>query len=186
MRRALLFLAAATLLTACEDGTSEPEVENEPPVARLISPQVWHVDEEVSLDATATYDPDGRVVNMVATYGDGSEEVERQDGAFVHLFPSPGSFAVSVDVIDDDGAVSTVATQVVVVERLDEPICSCSLPCFEGGVCADAICVDVHTSDENDDFSAEGVLDCPVDDAGVVDEPDPEPDAVDAGVDDAP
>ncbi|MCP4500638.1 MAG: PKD domain-containing protein [Deltaproteobacteria bacterium] len=142
----LLLLSSAS----CIDEEPQPEPDNLPPIAQAWIPQIWHLQEEVPVDASVSFDPDGRITSIIATFGDGNEEIERQDGIFAHLFPSPGSFAIRIDVTDDDGAVSTLSGQVVVVERLDDPVCSCELPCFSGGICAQGVCFEGKTSDSDE------------------------------------
>jgi sugar lactone lactonase YvrE len=63
----------------------------------------------VRFDASASRDPDGRVVSYSWTFGDGATGSGKR---VTHTFPRPGAYRVVLRVTDDDGAVSTVARSV--------------------------------------------------------------------------
>lgn len=117
-----------------EDGT------NLQPVAHLVWPQRWSTDEAAPFDASASEDPDGRLARVTLSFGDGTPDQDALDGTFEHLYTAPGSYDVRLEVVDDDGATAEVLGTVVVVDRIDDPPCSCELPCFDDAVCTDDGC----------------------------------------------
>jgi PKD repeat protein len=81
---------------------------NQPPVATFTSSCAALV---CSFDGTASSDADGTVDAYSWTFGDGttSEEVSPE-----HTFGAPGSYSVTLHVIDNSGAVDTFTQQVTV------------------------------------------------------------------------
>jgi hypothetical protein len=110
------------------DGAMDPP--NEPPIARF---DVAVHGTEVTLDASASTDPDGTIVAYVWTLG--SDEAQ---GVDVTRSLEPGCHAVELTVTDDDGATATAMTTVVVaagepqlppvVALAETPIASAVLP----------------------------------------------------------
>jgi PKD repeat protein len=78
---------------------------NQPPVARLsISPASGAVPVTVTADASASFDPDGKVASITINFGDGAV-VNAATAA--HTYGTPGTYLVTATVTDDRGAVST-------------------------------------------------------------------------------
>lgn len=174
--RALVVLALALLVTGMAPqgcpGT-DPIANNEDPVARLVWPQLWLVTEPVPFDASASEDADGLIGEHTLVFGDGTEAQTSLDGHFEHLYASPGSFEFRLEVRDDNGAPAELVGTVVVVERLDDPLCTCQLPCLDDAVCTSEGCfyaaaqqglVDVGRYDGGPDLAppaVAGALRCP-------------------------
>ena len=92
---------------------------NRPPVADFaLDGQVARKGHQARLDASASADPDGRIVQYEWDFGDGSEgEVSRSPLA-VHVFARAGSKNVTLGVIDNMGARGTVTHVVEVTNEL--------------------------------------------------------------------
>jgi PKD repeat protein len=87
---------------------------NLPPVASFtVSPQYAYVDDSVTFDASASYDPDGTIVEWGWEYGDGTGGGGE---VIAHPFNSSGTYTTTLTVWDDDGAMDTATATVVVLE----------------------------------------------------------------------
>lgn len=140
-RSSLSVVALLALVVSGCGPPEEPEPEpNEPPIARATWPQRWPADEAVPLDASASEDVDGRLVRVSALFGDGTYEQTSAAGRFEHVYGAPGSYDLRVEVEDDDGGTAELVGRIVIVERVEEPACSCALPCLDEGVCTDRGC----------------------------------------------
>lgn len=150
MRHVLLLLALLPLLSAALCGPP-PDVppQNEEPIARVVWPQIWPVDEPVPFDATASDDPEAAIDSFRMTFGDGSEQQENTGGVFEHLYAQPGSYDFLLRVRDEGGLIAELTGNVVVVTRTDDPICSCTLPCFEPAVCTSEGCYLASTTESD-------------------------------------
>jgi len=67
-----------------------------------------------SFDASTAIDPDGSITDYAWTFGTGSAEHHPNSTVFAHDFGSPGTYAVTLTVTDNDGATDTVTKQVSV------------------------------------------------------------------------
>ena len=143
MKERLLAGLALSLLAALVGGCpvfTEPPMANRAPVTKLVWPQLWPVDEPASLDASGSFDFDGDIDEISLVFGDGTFEQARREGTFEHVYAGPGTFEVRASAYDDDGARSELLGEIVLVEDIDEPACSCALPCFSPGACVDGRC----------------------------------------------
>ncbi|MBI5497902.1 MAG: PKD domain-containing protein [Deltaproteobacteria bacterium] len=129
MHRAHRFFAVVLLLGGCPSA-----VENEPPVARLRTPQLWEATQPVTLDATASTDADGIIARYTYLFGDGTPEEILPHSSVQHVFPGPGNFEVEVTVEDDDGATGSIRRHVVLVDVLAPPYCAADADCGDAGV----------------------------------------------------
>lgn len=78
---------------------------NQPPEASFsYSPGAPRVGQAVWFDATASLDPDGRIVQYTWDFGDGGNA---SDVVVTHLYSSAGSYTVTLTVLDDDGSTDT-------------------------------------------------------------------------------
>lgn len=127
--------ASLSLSMSCAPPPSPDEDVNLSPVARLSWPQRWSTEEPAPFNAGASEDPDGLLDRVTLSFGDGTPDQDALDGTFEHLYTAPGSYDVRLEVVDDDGARAEVLGTVVVVDRIDDPPCSCELPCFDDAVC---------------------------------------------------
>jgi len=87
---------------------------NQPPVADFsYSPEKPVVGEMVSFEAFHSYDPDGDIVSYVWDFGD---EATGTGVTSDHVYSAPGSYAVSLTVMDREYSEDTLIKQVEVVE----------------------------------------------------------------------
>ena len=100
---------------SCPTPTPEPTPEptpdptpipNKPPVAKISAqPLSGEAQLQVDLDASESYDPDGQIVRYLWDFGDGNSG----DGVTAqHLYADPGTYTVSLTVVDDGGAMTTL------------------------------------------------------------------------------
>jgi hypothetical protein len=136
------------------------EIPNEPPVARLLSPQLWDVDDPVPFDASTSSDVDGRLIRITAIFGDGTPEETDESGVFAHLYGDPASYEVRVEVEDGDGEVAAVHATVVIVNEMLDPVCSCDFPCQDDATCAETGCYLAGSSDDSVPPVPEDVIPC--------------------------
>ncbi|MGQ9700499.1 MAG: PKD domain-containing protein [Candidatus Bipolaricaulaceae bacterium] len=97
-----------------------PMVINQPPVAQFTySPTSPVVGQSITFNATASYDPDGHIVNYEWDMnGDGT--TDQTGPVVVWFYPSPGTYTVGLRVTDNLGAVGQV-TQTVMVGPVGIP-----------------------------------------------------------------
>lgn len=88
----------------------------EPPVAMFdYSPKPPLVDQWITFDATASYDPDGTIVSYEWTFGDGGAD----SGEIVtYKYTSLGTYQVNLTVTDNDNLTDTEIKEVTVYEVL--------------------------------------------------------------------
>ncbi|MBO1750289.1 PKD domain-containing protein [Actinotalea sp. BY-33] len=85
--------------------------ENVVPVASFTS----SADElTVSVDGSASSDPDGQVVSYAWSWGDGQSTPASSSPTATHTYAQPGEYAVRLTVTDDDGVTGEVTEAVVV------------------------------------------------------------------------
>lgn len=91
---------------------------NDPPIATCIAPVTATVGQEVSYDASLSNDSDGVIVGYRWDFnGDGTFDTEWMATPVVTTtFSSSGSFVVTLEVIDNNDAVSPYSTTVSVTE----------------------------------------------------------------------
>ena len=91
---------------------------NDPPIATCIAPLAATVGQEVSFDASLSNDSDGVIVGYRWDFnGDGTFDTEWMAAPVVTTtFSSSGSFVVTLEVIDNNDAVSPYSTTVSVTE----------------------------------------------------------------------
>jgi len=109
-----------SLTVTDDDGASstfdaEVTVENSPPIADFTEAANGV---KVAFDAGGSYDPspNGRVAHLAWDFGDGTTCPGDCDGTDrsrpVHTFPGPGSYTVTLVVIDDDGGIDQLTHQI--------------------------------------------------------------------------
>lgn len=99
----------------------EPAPGPKPPVASFTySPANPKVDEEVTFDASASFDPDGQIVSYNWNFGDGFAG----EGKIVtHSYSKEGNYKVTLTAVDNDGKASSTSKTVTVVKpKMDERI----------------------------------------------------------------
>ncbi|MDZ7688029.1 MAG: PKD domain-containing protein [Halobacteriales archaeon] len=103
-----------------------------------------NVDEAITFDASASSDSDGSVVSYAWDFdGDGTTDIMRTAPLVTHTYDATGTYAVTLTVIDDDGATDSTVTTVEVRDPSTSPV--------EG--VSDALWTAVTQNDGNDGLS---------------------------------
>ena len=99
---------------------------NDPPSATFtVTPETPTVDDPVSFDASESFDPDGEVVTYRWNFGDGGQAGSPGQGrTTTHVYDEPGTYSVTLEVVDDDGATAQVTQEVTVA---DDPVARCTV-----------------------------------------------------------
>lgn len=156
---ALAALASLGLLPACPRPIEELEL-NQPPVARLVWPQLWPAGEPASFDPTLSEDPEGGPITFRIGFGDGSADAGGA-GALGHVYAEPATFAVELVATDEEGRDARVQGSIVIVGDEREE-CSCELPCLDGALCVSGVCTRFASSLADEGTPAlDGELSCP-------------------------
>ena len=88
-------------------------VSNRPPIVSLAgNASTVETGALVRLDGSASYDPDGVIVSYLWDFGDGTTATAIQD--IHHAYSADGTYTVTLNVTDDDGAVSWTSVPVTV------------------------------------------------------------------------
>jgi|GEM_PF-2852281 len=87
---------------------------NQPPVAVLAcpSPATGKVGQQLAFDGSGSSDPDGNLVRYLFTFPDGT--VDGNQPTATIDFSEPGTFTVTLQVTDDDGATAEASCQMVI------------------------------------------------------------------------
>jgi len=89
----------------------DPVVTNEPPICDAGGPYAGNVGDSIQFDGSGSSDPDGAIVDYAWDFGDGNNG----SGATpTHVYAAPGTYAVTLCVTDDAGAVSCCTTEAVI------------------------------------------------------------------------
>jgi PKD repeat protein len=92
------------------------EVVNNPPVANAGGPYTGYTNQEITLDASNSYDSDGEIINYTWDFGDSNMSY----GAIVkHIFSEIGNYSVTLTVKDECGS-STNTTIITITEYAEE------------------------------------------------------------------
>jgi PKD repeat protein len=93
-----------------------------PPVASFTyTPANPIVDQEITFNATTSYDPDGVIVSYNWNFGDGITTTT-SDPLITHSYSEEGNYKVTLTVVDNDGESSSTSETVTVVKPLTAPI----------------------------------------------------------------
>ena len=116
MRKAQALIAltgSALLLTACGGGGSSGGTSNQSPVASFTAtPTTGQAPLAVALDASASRDPDGSITSYGWIFGDSS--TGSGGPAASHTYQSPGTYTITLNVVDDRGTVGSTTRTVTV------------------------------------------------------------------------
>ena len=110
-------LSAGTILSQYEIGSGT--VPNQPPVAAF-TPTI--TGEALSVDASASTDPDGTVASYAWDFGDGSTQAASSNPTATHIYAGPGIYNIVLTVTDNDGATDTVGQPVMAVHVNQPPV----------------------------------------------------------------
>ena len=92
--------------------TKQRPPENKKPVAQPGGPYEASINEMVRLNGSSSYDPDGSIIFYRWNFGDGSSEI--LDTAPMHSYTDPGTYTVTLTVVDNEGRSSMANTTVVI------------------------------------------------------------------------
>ncbi len=86
-----------------------------PPVASFtFSPTTPYTEQNVTFDASSSYDPDGTIVSYTWSYGDSATD----NGLIVkHSYADNGTFTVELTVVDNDGLTDIESESITVLNR---------------------------------------------------------------------
>lgn len=79
------------------------------------------VNEVVTFNASASYDPDGKIISYEWNFGEGGEPTNETTPVSTHAFQAAGSFSVTLTVTDNDG-LTTNKTEFVTVGKISSNI----------------------------------------------------------------
>ncbi len=107
---------------ATDEAIQEITVGNVGPIAAFsITPAEALTGEPVTFDASASYDPDGKIVQFAWDFdGDGTFEECVATAKITHAFADNGSYTVRLEVTDDDGATDEASGMVKIKNRPPE------------------------------------------------------------------
>jgi len=112
-------------LTVCDGPGLESQtsdivtISNRPPWPSFTLLPSDPVEGPVQFDASESYDPDGSIERYKWDFGDGGEGTGR---TATHTYTEAGSYLVSLEVVDSDGAEMSLSKMVVVQEGNDCPV----------------------------------------------------------------
>jgi parallel beta-helix repeat protein len=92
--------------------TKQRPPQNEKPVSEPGGPYQASINQMIQLNGSSSYDPDGTIIFYRWNFGDGSSEI--LDSAPLHSFTDPGTYTVTLTVVDNEGRSSMSNTTVVI------------------------------------------------------------------------
>jgi len=88
-----------------------------PEVSFFVSPTDPHINEEITLDATSSFDPDGRIVTYEWDFdGDGLFDQATTDPVVSYTYGTAGVKSVTLRATDDEGAIARTSLSIEVDE----------------------------------------------------------------------
>jgi outer membrane protein OmpA-like peptidoglycan-associated protein len=94
-----------------------PPPANRPPVARLTAPAQAQVGEAVTLDASASSDPDNDPLSYTWDFGDGTPPAKTTFARTTHSYARVGNYTARVTVDDGKGGTNSATAPIAVSQR---------------------------------------------------------------------
>ena len=116
-----------TLTVTDNDGAKDSAettktVLNKQPIASFTTTaETAKVDETITFDASGSHDPDGTIAKYSWTFGDGTTAT---GDSVQHAYTQDGTYTVTLNVTDDDGATGTASTIITVTSTNQAPVAS--------------------------------------------------------------
>lgn len=125
------------------------DTEGLPPVAVLKTPENAEVMEEVVIDATGSFDEDGKIVSYSFDFGDGTDTGWTTSSRVEHTYAYEGNYTITLEVQDDSGSISmqpAISVISIIIPEVADPV-------------ARIISIDPEEVEEGDeiDFEGEGI-----------------------------
>ena len=96
------------------DSRNMRRTENQPPTASFThTPENPVINQPITFNASASYDPDGNIMNYTWNFGD-SNTTTTTDPVITHFYSEAGSYEVTLTVTDNDGLTSSTNRIVMV------------------------------------------------------------------------
>jgi len=111
-----------TLTITDNDGDSNSTntiipVLNRPPVAIFTAtPGIVFIGENITFNATESYDPDGNVTSYFWDFGDSTNATTTDVEWIIHTYAALGNYKVTLTVTDNDNKTASATTTVTVQE----------------------------------------------------------------------
>jgi len=141
VRKRLLWLISVWLCFDGMTGSAWAQFENEYPVACFtsVTPPSPKVDESVTISGSCSYDPDGVVFQYKWTFSDGLAAYTGSAASVTRTFSQAGTYAVFLQVKDNDGAWSSKIKRNIPVTASNftvniVPTAGCTVTAGDGGV----------------------------------------------------
>jgi parallel beta-helix repeat protein len=104
--------STATMTLVIEQNTPL-DSSNQAPIANIGGPYQGRINESVLFNASRSYDSDGMIHSYAWSFGDNSSGTGSSPA---HIYTNPGSYQVTVQVTDDDGASSRASTSIIITQ----------------------------------------------------------------------
>ena len=98
-----------------EAAKEEKEAAKKVPIAKLsvTAKEGFTAGAEIVFDASGSSDPDGTIVKYIWDFGDGTM-LETSESTVTHSYSAPGTYTVTLTVVDNDGLKSTITAEIAV------------------------------------------------------------------------
>ncbi|HEX17343.1 MAG TPA: PKD domain-containing protein, partial [Thermoplasmatales archaeon] len=87
---------------------------NAPPVASIDVAEKGYVGEEIILNASHSYDPDGEIISYRWDLGDGAIA---EGEVVTHVYKEAGRYRITLEVMDDGGETDTAEAYIEILQR---------------------------------------------------------------------